>query len=94
MSVIFEGVDMQEACCVYKDGDVEYCRFYDICEQRDIYNTNYKPDGCPLKPLDKELIPIRDEVTALQHRCYSLTKGVMCGFCRCECQYKAETGDK
>lgn len=33
---------------------------------------------------------LRVEITALQNRCYALTKGVMCGFCNYECQYKVD----
>jgi hypothetical protein len=42
-------------------------------------------------PQEPILDKLRSEITALQNRCYSLTKGVMCGFCKYECQYKAET---
>lgn len=28
------------------------------------------------------------EITILQNRCYSLTKGAMCAFCQFECAYK------
>ena len=34
---------------------------------------------------------IRAEITTLQNRCYALTKGTMCAFCKYECKYKAET---
>lgn len=34
---------------------------------------------------------LRAEITTLQNRCYALTKGTMCAFCRYECEYKAET---
>ena len=34
---------------------------------------------------------IRAEITTLQNRCYALTKGTMCVFCKYECKYKAET---
>ena len=33
---------------------------------------------------------LRAEITTLQNRCYALTKGTMCSFCKYECQYKAE----
>ena len=54
MSVIFEGVDMQKACC-WVDGEhtafahFEFCKFYNICKQRETIRTNYKPGECPLK---------------------------------------------
>ena len=46
-----------------------------------------------IKALEQEpnIDELRAEITALQHRCYTLTKGLMCGFCRCECRYKAES---
>jgi recombinational DNA repair protein RecR len=34
------------------------------------------------------------EITTLQNRCYSLTKGTMCAFCRYECEYKPESERK
>jgi hypothetical protein len=34
---------------------------------------------------------IRVEITTLQNRCYALTKGTMCAFCKYECEYKVET---
>lgn len=59
MSVIFEGVKMPTACC-FVDGehsefDFEYCRFYNICKQRETVKTNYKPSDCPVKALEREL---------------------------------------
>ena len=33
---------------------------------------------------------LRAEITTLQNRCYALTKGTMCAFCKYECEYKAE----
>ena len=46
-----------------------------------------------IKALEQEpsIDELRAEITALQNRCYALTKGVMCGFCNYECQYKAES---
>lgn len=37
---------------------------------------------------------LRAEITTLQNRCYALTKGTICAFCKYKCQYKAETEDK
>ena len=34
---------------------------------------------------------LRAEITTLQNRCYALTKGTMCAFCRYECEYKPES---
>lgn len=34
---------------------------------------------------------LQAEITTLQNRCYALTKGTMCAFCKYECKYKAET---
>ncbi len=34
-----------------------------------------------------------EQLPKLQKRCYALTKGTMCGFCKYECQYKAEAGE-
>ena len=39
---------------------------------------------------EKCIAELRAEITALQNRCYALTKGVMCGFCNYECQYKLD----
>ena len=45
-----------------------------------------------IKALEQEPIldKLRAEITTLQNRCYALTKGTMCAFCRYECQYKAD----
>lgn len=45
-----------------------------------------------IKELEQEpsIDELRVEITALQNRCYALTKGVMCGFCNYECQYKVD----
>ena len=49
------------------------------------------------KPLDREveqepiLDNLRAEITTLQNRCYALTKGAVCRFCKYECEYKAES---
>ena len=58
MSVIFEGVDMQRACCTIEGehtsfAHFEFCKFYKICKYADPTKSNYKPDDCPLKPLPK-----------------------------------------
>ena len=45
------------------------------------------------KSAEAVLDKTRAEITALQNRCYALTKGVMCGFCKYECEYKAESED-
>lgn len=60
MSVIFEGVDMPKACCFIDRehsvfAHVEYCKFYNVCKQRDTIKNNYKPDDCPVKPLEQEI---------------------------------------
>lgn len=42
--------------------------------------------------IEREVIDkLRAEITTLQNRCYALTKGTMCAFCKYECKYKAET---
>ena len=42
--------------------------------------------------IEREVLDkLRAEITTLQNRCYALTKGTMCAFCRYECEYKAET---
>lgn len=46
------------------------------------------PSVTPQEPILDEL---RAEITTLQNRCYALTKGVMCRFCKYECEYKAES---
>lgn len=45
---------------------------------------------------DKNVVldKLRAEITTLQNRCYALTKGTMCAFCKYECEYKAESEDK
>lgn len=44
-----------------------------------------------VKPKTDVLDKIRAEITTLQNRCYSLTKGTMCAFCKFECKYRAES---
>ena len=46
-----------------------------------------------LSALEQEpvLDKVRAEITTLQNRCYALTKGAMCSFCKYECEYKAES---
>lgn len=46
-----------------------------------------------IKALEQESIldKLRAEITILQNRCYALTKGTMCAFCKYECEYKEET---
>jgi hypothetical protein len=34
---------------------------------------------------------LRAEITTLQNRCYALTKGAVCRFCKYECEHKAES---
>ena len=46
------------------------------------------PSVTPQEPILDEL---RAEITTLQNRCYALTKGTMCAFCKYECEYKAES---
>ena len=49
---------------------------------------NDLPSVTPQEPiLDK----LRAEITTLQNRCYALTRGTMCAFCKYVCKYKAET---
>ena len=45
---------------------------------------------------DKNVVldKLRAEINTLQNRCYALTKGTMCAFCRYECEYKPESKDK
>ena len=49
-----------------------------------------------IEALDQEPIldELRAEITTLQNRCYALTQGTMCAFCKYECEYKAEMEDK
>lgn len=42
-------------------------------------------------PQDPILDKLRAEITTLQNRCYALTKGTMCAFCKYVCEYKAES---
>ena len=48
-----------------------------------------------VQEVEEEQEPIYDElraeITTLQNRCYALTKGTMCVFCKYECKYKAES---
>ena len=46
-----------------------------------------------IEELEQEPIlnKLKAEITMLQHRCYSLTKGTMCAFCKFECEYKTES---
>ena len=74
----------------------------ELCEECPIYGQT----GCDhcfedalqyvIEMLEQEpvLDELRAEITILQNRCYALTKGTMCAFCRYECEYKAETEDK
>lgn len=42
--------------------------------------------------IEREVLDkIRAEITTLQNRCYALTKGTMCVFCKYECKYKVES---
>ena len=41
----------------------------------------------PIDVLNK----LKAEIATLQNRCYALTKGAMCEFCKFECKYKAES---
>ena len=72
--------------------------FIDKCNQKGIYCTDC---GRWFKWADKDeqnlamkqepiLDKLRAEITTLQNRCYALTKGTMCAFCKYECKYKAE----
>ena len=56
------------------------------------YDLGFKDGKERAKPLEQEPIldNLRAEITTLQNRCYALTKGAMCAFCRYECEYKAE----
>lgn len=41
--------------------------------------------------IEREVLDeLRAEITTLQNRCYALTQGTMCAFCKYECQYKTE----
>lgn len=53
MSVIFEGVDMQKACCWVDGEHIEHCKFYNICKQRETIVANCKPSECPLKEVTR-----------------------------------------
>ena len=42
--------------------------------------------------IEREVLDkLRAEITTLQNRCYALTKGNMCVFCKYECEYKPES---
>lgn len=72
MSVVFEGVEVPTACC-FVDGEhsVEYCRFYNICKQRETIKTNYKPSDCPVKALEQE--PVLDKIRAeILEKCFDV----------------------
>ena len=56
-------------------------------------NKDEFPSVIP-EPKTDVLDKIRAEITTLQNRCYSLTKGTMCAFCKFECKYTAESEDK
>jgi hypothetical protein len=60
-----------------------------------IYNTQKKAieDLPSVQPKQKTevLDKTQVEITTLQNRCYSLTKGTMCSFCKFECAYKTES---
>jgi hypothetical protein len=65
MSVIFEGIEMPKACC-FVDGEhtpfahFEYCKFYKICKKRETIETNFRPNDCPVKPINQEMITKND----------------------------------
>lgn len=54
-------------------------------------NKNILTDAL-IESLEQEpvLDKLRAEITTLQNRCYALTKGAVCRFCKYECEYKAE----
>ena len=71
------------------------CREYDqekhCCHRwsKVIRNTG---DEMKQEYIEREVLDeLRTEITTLQNRCYALTKGTMCAFCKYECEYKAET---
>lgn len=45
--------------------------------------------------IEREVLDeLRAEITTLQNRCYALTKGTMCAFCKFECKYKADRSEE
>lgn len=48
-----------------------------------------------IEALEQEPIldELRAEITTLQNRCYALTKGAVCRFCKYECEHKTESED-
>lgn len=70
------------------------------CEHLVLFDYKNKSYSCELwechfEPLKQELIidKLKAEITTLQNRCYALTKGAVCRFCKYECEHKAETED-
>lgn len=61
----------------------------------DYKNKSYSCEKweCKFEPEEQEPIldELRAEITTLQNRCYALTKGAVCRFCKYECEHKAET---
>ena len=71
----------------FEDGKEKYLHAIDAASE------NGEWIYLPFKPLEQEPIldELKAEITTLQNRCYALTKGTMCAFCKYECEYKAET---
>lgn len=61
----------------------------------DYKNKSYSCESreCKFEPEEQDPIldELRAEITTLQNRCYALTKGAVCRFCKYECEHKAET---
>ena len=55
MSVIFEGIEMPKACC-FVDGEHTPFAHFEYCKQRETIETNFRPNDCPVKPMNQEMI--------------------------------------
>lgn len=68
MAVIITDMDMPKACCTQIEVIPGYCtsvfcKLYECCPNKDIYNVNTKPNDCPCKSADemiKEIENIND----------------------------------
>ena len=80
--------ELKEHC----EKQIEMCEFWAIGKGEKPSGKVYEEHKLILELLEQETIldKLRAEITTLQNRCYALTKGTMCSFCKYECQYKAE----
>jgi len=99
-SALIDGIDTLEQE-PRKDGIILTHKEYNELIANE-YNAGYRKGydngyckGCVVASEEQEPIldKLRAEITTLQNRCYALTRGTMCAFCKYECEYKAETED-